>query len=181
MLFRSAGYVLGFGYPQRDIKVREIVDIIDHEPVLTAELLEIARWMAENYLCSTAEALALIIAPRLGVKATRTIKLVKPAFPAGKSQEVLNRLRHAPKQTAVLQQALLNQQLTRKELAMAAQASLSTVDTLVRAGLLEAEISHLPNCEEESRAVHVGGSVTRLNTDQAKAAREISQDRKSVV
>ncbi|NQS75358.1 MAG: primosomal protein N' [Peptococcaceae bacterium] len=172
---RLAGYVLGFGYPQRDIKVKEIAGIIDCEPVLTEELLEVALWMAKNYLCSTAEALARIIAPRLGVKATRTIRLLKPAFPAGKSQEVLNRLRHAPKQTAVLQQALLNQQLTRKELATAAQASLSTVDTLVRAGLLETEISHLPNFQEESGAVHIGGNVTRLNTDQAKAAREISQ------
>lgn len=63
---RLAGYVLGFGYPERDIRVKEIAGVLDDEPVLTEDLLEIARWMADSYLCSTAEAFARIIAPRLG-------------------------------------------------------------------------------------------------------------------
>lgn len=172
---RLAGYVLGFGYPERDIRVKEIAGVLDDEPVLTEDLLEIARWMADSYLCSTAEAFARIIAPRLGVKATRAVKLLKPAFPAGKSQEVLNRLKHAPKQAAVLRQALLNQRLTRKELAAAAQTSPATVDALVKARLLEAEILHASNYQEENQIVHTSGGVTPLNADQVKAAREISQ------
>ncbi|MDD4767755.1 MAG: primosomal protein N' [Desulfotomaculaceae bacterium] len=170
-----AGYVLGFGYPEKDVKVREIASTLDDEPVLTEELLEIARWMADSYLCSTAEAFARIIAPRLGVKATRAVKLLKPAFPEDKSQEVLSSLKRAPKQAAVLRQALLNQRLTRKELAAAAQTSPGTVDTLVKAGLLEAETLPYSNYQEENQAVHTSGSVTQLNVDQVKAIKEISQ------
>ena len=58
-----AGYVVGFGTPGGEVKVREISGILDAEPVFTIELLEIARWMADSYLCSTAEALGRIISP----------------------------------------------------------------------------------------------------------------------
>lgn len=172
---KLAGYVVGFSYPERDVKVRDIAGILDEEPVLTADLLEIARWMAESYLCSTAEAFSRIIAPRLGVKTIREVKLLKPAFPADKTDEVLSRLKHAPKQAAVLREALLNPRLTRKELAAAAQTSPATVDTLVKAGLLEAEKVASPGIKEEKPAGFTGDCLTRLNPDQEKAVEEISQ------
>lgn len=170
-----AGYVVGFGLPERDVKVREIAGIIDEEPVLTEDLLEIARWMADSYLCSTAEAFGRIIAPRLGVKATRGAKLLGPAFPYDKSCEVLSGLKHAPKQAAVLREALLNPRLTRKELAAAAQTSPATVDTLVKAGLLEAKNVQPSGLPAENPAVIAGGSTTQLTADQAEAVQEISQ------
>lgn len=172
---RLAGYVVGFGYPERDVKVREIAGIFDEEPVLTEDLLEIARWMADSYLCSTAEAFSRIIAPRLGVKAIREVKLLRPAFPADQTDEVLSGLKNAPKQAAVLREALLNPHLTRKELAAAAQTSPATVDTLVKAGLLEAEKVALPSIKEEKPAGFTGDCLTRLNPDQEKAVEEISQ------
>ncbi|MFX4261671.1 replication restart helicase PriA [Pelotomaculum propionicicum] len=172
---RLAGYVVGFGYPERDVKVREIAGILDEEPVLTEDLLEIARWMADSYLCSTAEAFSRIIAPRLGVKAIREVKLLRPAFPADKTDEVLSGLKHAPKQASVLREALLNPRLTRKELAAAAQTSPATVDTLVKAGLLEAEKVASSYYKDEITAGFTGDCLTRLNPDQEKAVEEISK------
>jgi len=171
---RLAGYVVGFGFPERDVKVREIAGIIDEEPVLTGDLPEIARWMAESYLCSTAEAFGRIIAPRLAVKATREVKLLRPAFPDDKLQEVLSGLKHAPKQAAVLREALRGAGLTRKELAAAAQTSPATVDALVKAGLLEAKAvppSGLPGGGSAAGS----GMMPLLNPDQDKAVKEIAQ------
>ncbi len=172
---KLAGYVVGFGYPERAVKVRDIAGILDEEPVLTADLLEIARWMADSYLCSTAEAFSRIIAPRLGVKAIRDVILLRPAFQADKLQEVISGLKRAPKQAAVLREALLNPRLTRKELAAAAQTSPATVDTLVKAGLLEAEKVASSSFKDEKPAGFTGDCLTRLNPDQEKAVEEISQ------
>lgn len=170
-----AGYVVGFGFPERDVKVREIAGILDEEPVLTGDLLEIAHWMADSYLCSTAEAFSRIIAPRLGVKAIREVKLLRPAFPADKLHEVLSELKHAPKQAAVLREALRNPRLTRKELAAAAQTSPATVDTLVKAGLLEAKAVLSSNLPAETPAVSTSDCIPRLNRYQGEAVKEISQ------
>ncbi len=169
---RLAGYVVGFGFPERDINVREIAGIIDEEPVLTGDLPEIARWMAESYLCSTAEAFGRIIAPRLAVKAPRGVKLLRPSFPEDKLQEVLSSLKRAPKQAAVLKEALRGAGLTRKELAAAAQTSVAAVDALVKAGLLEA--TAMTDVPENSLAAG-SGMMPLLNQDQDKAVKEIAQ------
>jgi len=172
---RLAGYVVGFGLPERDVKIREIAGILDEEPVLTGDLLEIARWMADNYLCSTAEAFGRIISPRLGIKAPREVKLFRPAFPEAELEKILNSMKHSPKQAAVLREAMAQPGLTRKELAAAAQTSLKTVDALVKGGLLESKVGTLSNFPVQPSAVNSCTSIPRLNPDQEAACKEISR------
>ncbi|MFA6636031.1 MAG: primosomal protein N' [Candidatus Omnitrophota bacterium] len=40
---------------------RDLIDIIDDEPVFTPEMIELARWMKDNYFCSWGEALEAMI------------------------------------------------------------------------------------------------------------------------
>lgn len=130
------GYVTGFGFPENAVNVKEIAGVLDAEPVFTPELLELARWMAENYLCSTAEALQRILSPRLQVKGTRVVKKIYSAVPAVELESVLESLGRSPKQGALLRKAATHPGLTRKELAAAANVTVSVVDTLVKKGLL---------------------------------------------
>jgi len=57
------GFVVGTGKtgPDGSYTVKPVKRIIDAEPVFGAEELEIARWMAELYLCSLGEALSAMI------------------------------------------------------------------------------------------------------------------------
>jgi len=169
---RLAGYVVGFGYPEDAVRIREIDGILDREPVFTPELLKLARWMAENYLCSTAGAFGRILAPRLQVKASRVVNRYR-VVPAGEELErVLGTMDRSPRQAAVLQKAVGSPGLTRRELAAAAETSPKTVDLLVEKGLLEValEMPGLP--EEPVKDVGVSGAL-RLNPDQAEALRQI--------
>lgn len=169
-----AGYVVGFGCPVSEVNIREISDVLDAEPVFTAELLEIARWMADSYLCSTAEALGRIISPRLGIKAASDIKLLHPALPDNEMEDVLKLMSRSPKQTAVIRTAMSSPGLTRRELAAAAQTAPKTVDVLIEKGLLKATVK-TTSCFQDSRlTVGPCSPALKLNKEQGSAFREIS-------
>jgi len=131
------GYVTGFGVPEKKIRIKEIAGILGEGPVFTTELLELARWMADNYLCTTAEALSRILAPGLKYKPVREVKRFKAAVPETEIKKILLTMGRAPKQAAVIKKALECPGLTRQELAAAAEASPGAVDTLVEKGFLE--------------------------------------------
>ncbi len=171
---KLAGYVVGFGFPESTIKTKDILEIIDEEPVFTPELLELARWMADSYICSTAEALSRILSPRLGVKAPRRVMLFRPALPEDKIREVIDKMPHAPKQIAVIKAAVKSPGLTRKELAASAQTVMKTVDVLVEKGLLEVFTGDSPLLPGGSVEGEAGTDLPRLNPEQEVACKEIS-------
>lgn len=132
-----AGYVVGFGVPRSEVKIRSIIGVLDTR-ILTSEMLELARWMADSYLCSTAEAFGRILSPRLRVKNKRAVKKVFPVHTGVELEKILATMGRRPKQAAVLKAAAGSPGLTMTELAAAAGASLKTVKTLVAGGMLEA-------------------------------------------
>lgn len=169
-----AGYVVGFGCPAGEVKVREISGILDAEPVFTMELLEIARWMADSYLCSTAEALGRIISPRLGIKNARVVKLLYPALPDREMEDALKLMARSPKQAAVLRTAMERPGLSRRELSAAAHADPKTVDVLIDKSLLKAAVKTFSSFQDLSLIGGPRSPALRLNRDQEAAFREIS-------
>jgi len=170
-----AGYVTGFGFPENTVNIKEIAEILDAEPVFTPELLELARWMAENYLCSTAEALQRILSPRLLIKGSRVVKRVHPAMLEEDLESVLKSLHRAPKQAALLRKAIINPGLTRKELAAAAGVSTSLVDALVEKGMLVVSLENLPRRPGRAAQTSVEMNGLILNTGQKAALEQVAK------
>lgn len=169
-----SGYVVGFGLPESQVNIREIAGVLDEEPVFSPELLELARWMSESYLCSTAEALQRIISPRLQVKAGREVKRIIPALAAEELEQIAASLSGAPKQAAVLRAAIKSPELTVKELAAAAQTTGKTVTILLEKGYLAAVKTTsqvFPGYKRAQFAAKDGAFA--LNTDQTKALEQI--------
>jgi primosomal protein N' (replication factor Y) (superfamily II helicase) len=51
------GYIVGLG-DHADVKeVKELTGVIDKEPMVTDEMLKLARWIADNYFCAWGEAI----------------------------------------------------------------------------------------------------------------------------
>jgi primosomal protein N' (replication factor Y) len=48
-------------YEENNFKLKSITEIIDAEPVITKESVELAKYISENYICSLGEALASVI------------------------------------------------------------------------------------------------------------------------
>lgn len=172
---RLPGYITGFGYPGRAVKIRAIAEILDQEPLFAPELLELARWMADNYLCSTAVAFACILSPRLQVKASRHLKILSPSLSDEEMHKILGSLSHLPKQSAVIRKLISCPGLTRKELAASAEVSLKTVDTLVKKGLLNISYKTLDRVAKQSnREITAPCHIPKLSPDQNEAYGEIS-------
>ncbi len=172
---KLAGYVASFGQPVEKVKLKNIAGVLDADPVLTPELLVLARWMAENYLCGTSEALARILSPRLGIKGHREVKLLSASLPVSEAGDILTSMADRfPKQAAALRQAVNCPGLKRSELAAAACVSVATVDILVRKGLLNSTSSKQLRLTGKPAEYMGRSDCLELNLEQAAALKRIS-------
>ena len=79
------GFVVGRTSEKPLFPTKEIVQWLDEVPFIDEPLLELARWVADRYLCSLGEALACVVPPALS--APKRVKSSSPAanitsFPA---------------------------------------------------------------------------------------------------
>ena len=76
------GFIVGLSSSSEISRIKDIKSIIDKEPILSQEILELTRWMAEYYLCSWGEALdAAISMPFKKGKTSIKPRLVSQLMP----------------------------------------------------------------------------------------------------
>ena len=72
------GVVAGFALEPPPGQLRSVLEVLDQEPFLPAELLELCRWTARYYLASLAEVIATIVPrtlpPRLSERVVRLVR-----------------------------------------------------------------------------------------------------------
>ncbi|MBU1044394.1 MAG: primosomal protein N' [Candidatus Omnitrophica bacterium] len=56
------GFIVGISASTAITRIKEIKSVIDKEPILSSEILELTRWIADYYLCSWGEAIDAAIA-----------------------------------------------------------------------------------------------------------------------
>ncbi len=57
--------------------LKEVAKLIDQMPVLNPDLLNLAKYMKEKYICTFSDAIRCMLPPGIGVKSFKTVKLVK--------------------------------------------------------------------------------------------------------
>ncbi|MFC1558730.1 primosomal protein N' [candidate division KSB1 bacterium] len=57
--------------------VKDVADIIDDKPVLTIELIELAQWISEYYLCPLGEVIRIMLPKGIEQKSIKTVYLKK--------------------------------------------------------------------------------------------------------
>lgn len=169
------GYVIDFAASTGDIPgkfdMKEIDEVIDEGPVFTTGQMELARWMADYYLCSLISALQSIISPRIKGTGAKMVKGLYTVCPGGKPPEFNRR---AAKRKAAWLTAAANPGSIRGELAAKAGVSVSVVDKLVAEGLLQArdvERRRDPYPDEDQGKPE----VFALTTEQTAALQEIKK------
>jgi primosomal protein N' (replication factor Y) len=99
------GYVVGFSKEtEKPDKIKPLLEVLDDEPPLTEDLVELAGWLSERYLCTKAAAVQALLPSGMRAKATTYLKLndteaLAAYSPISPEFELLNILRHAPKTT----------------------------------------------------------------------------------
>ncbi len=130
------GVVIGFAEKAEVEVTKEIKAVQENVPPLTSELLKLARWMAEYYICPLSVVLQAILPPisqRTGSKIDQAVRL-KPGL---RAEEVLQQLKRAPKQAAVIKILADKPVLPVKPLLKKAAASMSNLKALQDKGYIE--------------------------------------------
>jgi len=69
------GYVFGECKDKPNVEIKEISDIIGDEPVLTPELIELAQWISEYYLCPLGEVFRTMLPKGIEKKSMKIVHL----------------------------------------------------------------------------------------------------------
>lgn len=134
---RLTGYVVGFtAQPGVPGPIKEIAALAEPEPLLLPEQVELARWLAERYVCRFVQALRAMLPP--GLRAERVRPLMRRVLRLRDGDLRGDPASLTPKQRMVVEFLAANPGgLTRAELARACGCGTGVVDALVAKGVLE--------------------------------------------
>ena len=162
-----------------NIRIREIMQTIDDQAIVTTEQLRLWEWLAQYYMCSMGEVLAAALPSEIiddnYCAATTQIITLSPAYLAAEAQkELLQSLHRAKKQqqlvTDFLRLAGNGYRVERRELLEATGVSGAVLRTLIDRGVFceEAQaISRLRQYTGQTREAHA------LDAQQTRAVEAI--------
>ena len=163
-----------------NIKVRDVLQIVDETPIITAEQLKLWEWLSSYYMCTLGEVMAAalpseIIDDNYSAATTQYIQL-SPAYLAKEAQQqLLGELKRAKKQEQLVRDFLRlaqNYQVERRVLLEQAGVSGAILRTLIDKGIFIEEkrpISRLRQYTGETQQPHP------LDSQQTKAIKEIRE------
>ena len=162
------------------VKVRDVLQIIDETPIITAEQLKLWEWLSSYYMCTLGEVMAAalpseIIDDNYSAATTQYIQL-SPAYLAKEAQEqLLGELKRAKKQEQLVRDFLRlaqNYQVERRVLLEQSGVSGAILRILIDKGIFleeERPISRLRQYTGETQMPH------SLDSQQSRAIAEIRE------
>lgn len=156
---REVGFVASLSDRSEVPRVLDLLEA-DAEPLLDEKLLELARWVAERYVCSWGEALAAALPS--GVKKSSPARFVRlVAAGAGEGR--------TPRQREILEAARrFEGPVPFREFLRRTGASSGTVASMIRAGLLREELAR-PEADVLADPVAEPARPVRLTPEQEAA------------
>ena len=163
------------------VKVRDVLQIIDDTPIVTAEQLKLWEWLSSYYMCTLGEVMAAalpseIIDDNYSAATTQYIQL-SPAYLAKEAQEqLLGDLKRAKKQEQLVRDFLRlaqNYQVERRLLLEQAGVSGAILRTLIDKGIF------LEEARPISRLRQYTGEIQQPHTLDSQQSRAIAAIRES--
>ena len=163
-----------------NVKVRDVLQIVDETPIVTAEQLKLWEWLSSYYMCTLGEVMAAalpseIIDDNYSAATTQYVQL-SPAYLAKEAQEqLLGELKRAKKQEQLVRDFLRlaqNYQVERRILLEQSGVSGAILRTLIDKGIFleeERPISRLRQYTGETQQPHF------LDSQQSRAIAEIRE------
>ena len=156
---RSIGFIVGIGDPPPEIKLKDIIDIIDEEPLFNQKRLEFLKWVANYYITSLGIVLKAAHPAGLGVGLKRLIKITESGLGALNQDRlsehehlVLNTIKNSPEITS---QKLLN---------LVSNTSNELLNSLKRRGLIDFEYELSSDPKVKTEKIIVAGAGASLNS-----------------
>ena len=163
-----------------NVKVRDVLQIVDEKPIVTTEQLKLWEWLSSYYMCTLGEVMAAalpseIIDDNYSAATTQYIQL-SPAYLSKEAREqLLGELKRAKKQEQLVRDFLRlaqNYQVERRLLLEQTGVSGAILRTLIDKGIFieeERPISRLRQYNGETQQPH------SLDSQQSRAIAEIRE------
>jgi primosomal protein N' (replication factor Y) (superfamily II helicase) len=164
--------------PETDLgfQLREITSLIDPEPLITQELLDLARWIA-NYYGSSIESVIRSLLPEVIRSEENSAKKVKfVMLTKNPTTDIIENLKKkAPKQFAILTllQVAPENKMALNELGLGASSVVKSLEKLELVTKFEEEIRRVPDADLQEEIIE--SFPLTLNSDQAAALDKIKE------
>ncbi|MCA9070920.1 MAG: DEAD/DEAH box helicase family protein, partial [Planctomycetaceae bacterium] len=173
----NVGYCVSLGPPPKiRHRLKELAEIIDQEPLLSPPMLDLTKWIAEEYLCGWGQVLQSVIPA--GVKKKAGTRLIQHYQPAPHVRERLVPELLPPKQRAVMEILCHSPGPMRiEELTEAAQCGTGPVNALRNKGLIQAvrQRTEIEDSQFDDETAVPRIADLKLNGDQQQALDTILQ------
>ena len=125
------GYIIGFGEPPEDIKLKEIIDVVDDVPLFDEERLDFYKWLADYYCSSLGMILKIAHPGGLGTTLRRYIKLTEKGLKKQNADTV-------DKETSLINIIAQSEKLTVEKLfQLVEDTGFKDLNRLLKKGLIE--------------------------------------------
>ena len=172
---RSEGIVLALSDKAEYEKLKDISEVLDTEPVLTQQQIQLALFMRERFFCTVYDAVRAILPAglwfdrdgrrRVSDKTVETIRLTVPAREALDTAEAMQK--NAPAQARILRELAPYGEMPLRELLLFTGCARTTVKKLISTGLAESikrEVFRIPEFSAGDRL-----KMPVLNDEQQSA------------
>ena len=172
---RSEGIVLALSNKAEYEKLKDISEVLDTEPVLTQQQIQLALFMRERFFCTVYDAVRAILPAglwfdrdgrrRVSDKTVETIRLTVPAREALDIAEAMKK--NAPSQARILRELAPYGEMPLRELLLFTGCARTTVKKLISTGLAESikrEVFRIPEFSAGDRL-----KMPVLNDEQQSA------------
>ena len=172
---RSEGIVLALSDKAEYEKLKDISEVLDTEPVLTQQQIQLALFMRERFFCTVYDAVRAILPAglwfdrdgrrRVSDKTVETIRLTVPAREALDVAEAMQK--HALAQARILRELAPYGEMPLRELLLFTGCARTTVKKLISTGLAESikrEVFRIPEFSAGDRL-----KIPVLNDEQQSA------------
>lgn len=172
---RSEGIVLALSNKAEYEKLKDISEVLDTEPVLTQQQIQLALFMRERFFCTVYDAVRAILPAglwfdrdgrrRVSDKTVETIRLTVPAREALDTAEAMQK--NAPAQARILRELAPYGEMPLRELLLFTGCARTTVKKLISTGLAESikrEVFRIPEFSAGDRL-----KMPVLNDEQQSA------------
>jgi primosomal protein N' (replication factor Y) len=145
---KTTGFIVGRKKTADYPKIREIEEILDPVPLFTREVLDLARWIAEYYLCGWGEVLKAALPAGIHLDSEKVVRLVAED-PALLAQSLAAR---APRQAEIIRLLAKHRVLSTKKLEQQVSSSsiYSSLRKLRQLGYVRMELA-LPKAKVQKK------------------------------
>jgi len=136
---KMTGYVIEVKNECTRTDLKDIHDLVDPEPVVSEELIKLAHWISDYYLCPLGEVIKAMLPGGINLESKTYLQLIKPETEV----RLYINARRAPRQEKILLLLLKQNRISMSQLRKKFYGSnLSTaVMQLKKAGLVQLEVS----------------------------------------